>query len=293
MNDGTTPDAAPPVALDDWLAGLAGVALHEVSFTLSPRRPCRLESPLASVVRGLLGEALHARLAPEDFARLFEETASAVSARPYWLRGLHLHPGLDLRDRLTVTLSLLGAEGRWLPDFTEALHHALSQVGDSERPPNVVGRPSHREVTLAPPSGEPPAGAVLVTAHSPLSLRGDEDEAARLCPRSPTLGLLLRAGARRLGALQRAVDPSAPHARIAWPDLSELRVREDSLVPWRGSRFAAGQGRRTPLDGLVGDLLVEGPAVGAVLPLLRALERASVGRKTAYGLGWLGVDVVG
>lgn len=216
-----------------------------------------------------------------------------MAARPYWLRGLHVHPGLDLRDRLTVTLSLLGTETRWLPDFIEALQVALTSVGDPSRPPNVVGRPSQRAVTFATPAEESAAGALLVTAHSPLSLRGDEEEAARLCPRSPTLGLLLRAGVRRLGAIQRAVDPSAPHARIAWPDLSELRVREDSLVPWQGSRFAAGQGRRTPRGGLLGDLLVEGPAVGSVLPLLRALECASVARKTAYGLGWLGVDVVG
>lgn len=71
MNDTRPDDAAPPIALDAWLAGLSDIAVHEVSFTVSPRRPSRLESPLCSVVRGLLGEALHARLDPVEFARLF------------------------------------------------------------------------------------------------------------------------------------------------------------------------------------------------------------------------------
>jgi CRISPR/Cas system endoribonuclease Cas6 (RAMP superfamily) len=60
--------------------------------------------------------------------------------------------------------------------------------------------------------------------------------------------------------------------------------------PWRAGRFSRAQGRRQPIEGVEGSVVIEGAGIGEVLPLLRAMERVGVGRKTSFGFGEIRVE---
>jgi hypothetical protein len=287
------------MTLDHWIAHLATLSVHEISLSLDPRRPGPLPEPLLVVVRGLLGEALRARRcltgaprcegcsdAPQcDFDRVFERDDGA-GQRPFWLRGLHAGRALEGDQTLQVTLSVVDRERALLPDFLAALRHALGAIGDRDAPLNVLGIPSRAVTTLVPTaSTEASVSAICIESLTPLLLRGDETLAAELCPGAPIVGLLLRAGIRRLAAMRRAAAPDVVVPKVLWPPLTGLHVRDDALRPWRATRNAIAQQRRQLLEGFVGEVTVVGEGLDVILPLLRVLERTNVGRKTAFGFG--------
>lgn len=296
------PDALP---LSAWLAALPAVSVHEVTVSMVPSRAARFGEPLAVVARGLLGDAFRARrcltsaprcdACPEsalcDFDRVFERDGG-IGQRPFWLRGLHASPQLDPRDRLRVTLAVLERERAMLPDFTAALRHALGALGHVDAR-NEVGVPARAVSPLiAPGASEDPVGAVRIETRTPLLLRGDDDGGAALCPDAPGFGKLLRAGVRRLAAIARVSEPSRRVPAVAWPDLRGLRRFDDQMIPWRAARFSRAQRRTQPLEGVAGSAVIEGPALAPVLPLLRAMERVGVGKKTSFGFGEIRVEAM-
>lgn len=295
----TADTSQTPLPLDAWLARVGALTVHELSVSVLPARDARFEEPINVVARGLLGGAFRTRRcltsapvcagcseAPVcDFDRVFERD-EGMGHRAFWLRGLPAHTQLRASDRLRVTLALLDRERAVIPDFAAALRASLESLGASAGARNEVGIPSR---VIAPMMQARPddglAGAVRVELRSPVLLRGAERDAETLCPDAPGFGKLLRAGVRRLASLARVADASQRLPAVAWPDLRGLRLLEDRVTPWQAARFSRAQSRRQPLEGLEGHAVLEGPGVIEVLPLLRAMERVGVGRKTSFGFG--------
>jgi hypothetical protein len=139
-----------------------------------------------------------------------------------------------------------------------------------------------------------PASEVWIRATTPLCLRGDEVASHRLCPQVPWLGLLVRAGVRRLDALVRsfALPEGGRTPRAQLPDLSAVTAVRDTLAPWTSTRFSHRQDRRVPLTGVDGEAVLVGEALRPLAPLLGALTVSSVGKATSLGLGGLAVTPV-
>lgn len=295
-----------PLPLDAWLSALPAVTVHEVTLSMSPVRAARFDEPLNVVVRGLLGDAFRTRRcltgAPRcdgcgeapacDFERVFERDEGG-GQRPFWLRGLHARPTLRLDERLRVTVAVLDRERAMLPDFTAALRHALGRLGAGGGEAQTVGVPSRAAgALLRNAATETGIGAVRFETRTPVLLRGDDDAGETLCPDAPGFGKLLRAGVRRLASIARGVDPTHRVGRVVWPDLRGLQRFDDRVGPWRAGRFSRAQGRRQPIEGVEGAVVIEGAGITEVLPLLRAIERVGVGRKTSFGFGEIHVEAL-
>lgn len=292
-----------PLALADWLSALSAITVHELSLTVTIARATRFDQPVNVVARGLLGDAFRARrcltAAPTcvgcdeasacDFDRVFERD-EGMGQRSFWLRGLTAARSLDAGSSLRVTLSALESERGALPDFMAALRHALERLGVHTEF-NSVALIARRSEALSLRRDEE-ARSIRVNAMTPLLLRGDEAAAGSLCPHAPGFAMLLRAGVRRLAGMLRANAPGDPVARVEWPALQGLRCTDDQMTRWRDARVSRAQGRRQPLEGLVGSAVLEGEGVSDLLPLLRVLERVGVGRKTSFGFGELRVEIV-
>lgn len=293
----TPPERLP---LDRWLAALDGVRVRRLRVAVTPRRPGRLEAPVGAVVRGLLGERLRElrcltgapacegcpEVARCDHHRLFDRAHDAQETRAFWLQGV-THDAAVPDAPFEASLCTWSADDPALPYLDVALRDALARVGDKHRPPNLLGPTRADAPPWAPPV--PSAARVTLVARSPLSLRGNLEAATALCPGVPELGLLVRAGVRRLDALLRVSGMSAP-PRVAWPTLTDVRRVGAPWSWWTASRYSHRQERRQPLEGYDGALTVEGDGVAALGPLLHALSVSGVGRHTAYGLGVLALE---
>jgi hypothetical protein len=120
-----------------------------------------------------------------------------------------------------------------------------------------------------------------------MCLRGDDATCRQFCPRVPWLALLARAGVRRLDALVRAfaLPPGGRLPRAELPDLSRVDLLGGTLGAWSSSRFSHRQHKRLPLRGLVGDAILHGDHLHALVPLLRVLAVTGVGKATSLGFG--------
>jgi hypothetical protein len=275
-----------------------------VSVTVTPRRVVALREPVGAVVRGLLGQRLRdlrcltrarscegcAEVARCDYARVFGVEGTNAHARRYWLQGVPEEMSWAHGAR-RVTLVTLGSESAVAPYLDVALRDALAVLGDPRGAPNALTVSDIERGTLGELlSPDAHGDAVRLVTRSPLDLRGDVEAAATLCPKVPGVGVLLRAGVRRIDGLLRASAVGAAPPRVEWPDLRELRVREGEMRPWRASRFSHRQGQRHPLQGIHGALVLDGAR--EVVSLLRALAVVGVGRHTSHGLGEMTVEVV-
>lgn len=282
------------------------MTVHELTVAMTPFRGASFREPLNVVLRGLLGGAFRVRrcLTGEtscagcgdaplcDFDRVFERDLGLVQ-RAFWLRGLHAGRELNPRARLRVTVALLDRERAMIPDFSAALRTALRSLGCEHEGYNEVGIVHRTSAPLAPPPLDPArTAAVRVTPRTPLMLRGREDSGAELCPGAPEVGTLLRAGVRRLAAIAQASDPEGGVPRVAWPDLRSLRLVECRIEEWDDARRSKTQRRTQPLEGVQGTYVIEGPGLIEVIPLLRAMERVGVGRKTSFGFGKIAVEAL-
>jgi CRISPR/Cas system endoribonuclease Cas6 (RAMP superfamily) len=64
-----------------------------------------------------------------------------------------------------------------------------------------------------------------------------------------------------------------------------VRVVEDQTRFQRASRYSSRQGRRVPLEGVVGRIVYQGDALDELVPLLALGEALHVGKGTALGMG--------
>lgn len=284
-----------------WLQPALQLPLIEISIDVTVRRRVQLTAPTCAVVRGLLGQRLRelrcqsgaracggcALTATCDFARIFDDGAT----HPFWFRGVpadrHLRCGARFVARLYLATPAHQSAQYLDVAFRDALHRSC---GDATLAPS-----RWRRAALGALAPQPlPASEVRISATTPLCLRGDEVASHRLCPQVPWLGLLVRAGVRRLDALVRsfALPDGARTPRAQLPDLSAVTAVRDTLAPWTSTRFSHRQDRRVPLTGADGEAVLVGEALRPLAPLLGALTVSSVGKATSLGLGGLAVTPV-
>jgi hypothetical protein len=296
----------PSVPLADWLDHLSPLDLTALDVAVRFRAPVDLADPACAVVRGLLGERLRdfrcltraptcegcSETAACDYARVFGGEVDlaglpgwARGLHPYWLQGLPAAAEIHADARFTARLVVAGFAVPVLPYLDVALRDALARLGahPRERAPELSASRIAR-VTLPPAPPAEGARCWRIETLTPLVLRGDMDACARACPQAPWLALLVRAGVRRLGALQHAFSPApAPWADL--PALDDVEVIEGRMERWHGSRMSRRQGQRFPLDGLVGSAVVQGSGMAVTGRLLEALAVTSVGKSTTMGFG--------
>jgi hypothetical protein len=183
---------------------------------------------------------------------------------------------------VAITITLFGWATEWIGEITEAATQALN--GHAPTPDAAGLRLPVRDRVLTMP--EPPdlptawlAGVpALLDFRSPVVFReGDRahvtlaDLPLRLADRleslAPWMGVRLRVEAAALKALA-----------------DTLPRDESGLRPFSGLRRSHPQGRRIPVEGRVGPLLL-GPPPPILLPLLLLGQWAHVGSRAALGQG--------
>jgi hypothetical protein len=300
---------AHPLPLPAWLDQLAALDLTALDVDATFLHPSVLRDPASAVARGLLGERLRSHCCltraptcdacPEtarcDYARIFagdvDPLALPGGARglhPYWLRGLPADSAIPAGARFTARLVVTAFAAPVLPYLDIALREALVRLGGpSPAPPRLS---SSRTAPVRLPLAVPAARLWRIEALTPLVLRGDTEACARACPAAPWLALIARVGVRRVDALLRAFSPAPPPPRVAFPRMDDVEVVSGGLSPRKISRYSRRQGRRFPLDGLVGSAVVRGEAMPALGALLAALSETGVGKATTMGFGVLAAE---
>lgn len=226
-----------------------------------------LERPLPAVVRP-------GRTFAFDLV-LVESASSALAALVGAVRRLE---ATGLGDARTVERG--GRSGRIRLASVEALH------GEA---PEVVWRPGRRLPQPGPAPAWlggapcPAAEALRLTFTSPVRLK----VGGRPCA-APSLVDLVRALARRVTAFARLhgrFDDALQQQLHAAIDLARgLDVHEARFTPAVRERYSARQGRRIPLEGVLGRLVV-GAGWEPLWPLLDAGRLLHVGKNATHGLG--------
>ena len=309
------------LALAPWVAGAQALRLRSIEIDAQVTRPLQLGSPACAVLRGLLGERLRdlrcLTRAPScegcterarcDYARVMEAGAAQRNGRtgageagatpPLWLQGMSAGEELAAGERLTARLVFGGDAAPVLPYLDVALRDALGRLGLS---PIVRGPgPLALSATRLGDPGWPESGAGAgargwrIRTRTPLLLRADPARLAIDCPASPFLALLLRAGVRRLALLREGLGAERALPRALFPDLRGVRRRSGAMQAWSGSRYSRRQGQRMPLEGISGEVELEGDALAEMAPLLAVLPLVSVGKMTALGFGWIEAEPLG
>jgi hypothetical protein len=294
---------AQPVPLDRWVEQLARFSLIRVSVEVDVLRDLPLREPACIQVRGQLGALFREQRcltrAPSclgcpwsnecDFSRVFDAEGSPRKTPAYWLQGIPAHTSLRGGTFGQPTLWLLEKEAASASFLGEALRRALLQLGRPPQTPRWTPALRVRPVRiehLQLPRGNPSARWTF-RAETPLDLRSDDEERHRsACPEAPEFSLLVEAAIRRLYRLAQEVFPGVEFPQPQRPDLTQIR-RHGGFAPIHNRRFSHRQLQTMPLQGLVGELHVEGDALLDLSPLLYLLPTLSVGKKTTMGLGWV------
>jgi hypothetical protein len=98
---------------------------------------------------------------------------------------------------------------------------------------------------------------------------------------------LLLAGRRRFQIMDyfygnRGVEPARqPNARI---EADEFTTVDCTVEPWRFQRYSGRQHRRMTLEGLIGQITIEGPW-GKTGPWVHAVPFIHLGKATSFGFG--------
>lgn len=295
-------------SLARWVSCLDALPLRRVRYAVRMATAARFEEPVGCVVRGLLG-ARHRGLrcvtrvdrcdgcpvaAHCDYARLF----GAPDARPptpegetraFWWQGVPMGRGLAAGQSFEATLTFVpSALPRW-PHLVSAAVDALEMLGPADAPLNEVRVIEEGRVE---PESTASAGAWRISTRAPLGLRGDRSRGAARCPSADWLEPLASEGLQRVSQLL-ATFAGERTPRVALPDLSSVERVEGTMRSWEESRFTHRQGKRVPMSGIEGSVVLRGSGMDALVPLLRALEVTSVGKNTAMGMGALRVEPAG
>jgi hypothetical protein len=278
--------------------------LWAVSLGVEMTRTIELPGPACAQVRGLLGERLRLlrcltgaprcegcpEIAQCDFARVFDAGQHDQGTPPFWLQGIPARSRLDAGERFEARLVVLGSESHTLPYLEAALRDAWQRLG---RPPHQANatpwKPAAtlqacRSTPLVTPA-LPPASCWRLSTCSPLVLRDRIAEGSPACPAVPALAQILSAARRRLYRLHRAQQGGGTWPAMDLPDLTAIGLVAGEFRPWSAARYSHRQERTMPLEGLVGEIEIEGEALLALSPLLDVLPLISVGKNTAMGLG--------
>jgi len=309
MNTPLSTEPAPTdTSLARWVACLDALPLRRVRYAVRMASAARFEEPVGCVVRGLLG-ARHRGLrcvtrvdrcdgcpvaAHCDYARLFgapdaRPPTPEGEARAFWWQGVPMGRGLAAGQSFEAILTFVpSALPRW-PHLVSAALDALEMLGPDQAPLNEVRVIEEGAVETAGPEG---ARAWRVSTRSPVGLRGDRSRGAARCPSADWLEPLASEGLQRISQLVATfVGERTP--RVSLPDLIGVERLEGEMRPWAESRFTHRQGKRVPMAGIEGSVVLRGAGVDALVPLLRALEVTGVGKNTAMGMGALRVEPVG
>jgi hypothetical protein len=318
-DSGSPEGEQPRLALAAWLDRMGALEIHEIRLSASVTRSIRVRDPYCTVVRGLFGDRLRdfrclsraltclecRETSQCDYARIIgvEESGGSSSptdvqpVHPYWLQGLVANTEIQKGTQIAACLRAIASPVAVMPYLDAALRDALVRAGGFVRDPLVrtvsLGASKIAPVSLPEFSSwtsNQPLEHVRIETITPVLLRGDRAAGRDLCPNAPWLGMLVRAGVRRIDALVRGYAPGVPQARVEFPSLQDVRVISGELKPWRGSRFSQRQGQRTPFAGLEGSVVIAGNGVAAIAPLLAALEIINVGKTTSMGFGNLRVE---
>jgi hypothetical protein len=132
------------------------------------------------------------------------------------------------------------------------------------------------------------ARRIRIDFESPLCIQRD-----KCLIEEPTIVDIAIAAHRRISELAQgyatplAVDSYAPLLETA----RSITVRRSDLRTEQSWRISSRTGERQLLRGVLGSLVLDGP-LAPLMPWLRAVERLQLGRKTAFGLGRLRIDVL-
>lgn len=290
--------------LADWVEQLAAFSLIRVSTQVEVLRELELREPACIQLRGQLGALFREQRCltgassctgcPErdgcDFARVFDAEGSPNQTPSYWLQGVPAHTDLRRYTHGEPVLWMLEREREVAPFLGEALRRALLQLG---RPPETpIWTPALRvapvRVEYLPLPRVAPSSRWTIRAETPLDLRTDDMERhLQRCPDAPEFSLLVEAAVRRLYRLAQEALPQRSWPTPRLPSLVEVRRVAGGLKRARNSRYSQRQQREMPLQGWVGEILVEGETLLGLSSLLGLLPVLGVGKKTTMGFGWM------
>ncbi len=267
---------------------LAKLRLHVFSARVTLPTELLLPQPPGDALRRAMGPMFRDLAGHEAFQEVFETPKDAVSfhrgshgLHPFWLQpglaGREVGPGpyqasMVTCGRLRSELALLLGTS-FLRAVMEVLGTGLPELESAEPEALRLNVDDKTQVRLV--------------ARTPLVVGHDDRP---WCPGVPELGRVVRRGVERLGDLVENEGLERP--RVAMPDLTEVERVSGELQGHTDRRFSFVQARYHPIEGLLGEIVVRGPSLPAVVPLLGVLARIGVGQKTSMGYGEVDVSVV-
>jgi hypothetical protein len=174
------------------------------------------------------------------------------------------------RDRVPLVMSGIDQLGLFDSTRREALFDEARQLA------------APREETILDALPASPVGELTLELVTPTHIVSDGRPLEHL-----ELRPLARALLRRMSSLA-AFHCGAP-LEVDYRGLADragsVRVAEDQTRFQRASRYSSRQGRRVPLEGVVGRIVYQGDALDDLVPLLALGEALHVGKGTALGMG--------
>lgn len=191
-------------------------------------------------------------------------------------------------DRLEARIVLLGAAAEQADVLLEALEVGLAGGVGAVRVPyrlQVRGRRTQQGLRLRSPRAGRTVSIALAT---PVRWVQKGRVLRRFDPRSCLRQAAYRAACWAHELQGRAWSGPWPELEAEW---EALRVVEERTQLVRFERYSASQRRAIPLEGLLGQIVVDriGPNSEA---LLRLIAATGWGKGTSYGLGWVRLEEV-
>ena len=204
--------------------------------------------------------------------------------------GLNLiGPAIDLLPYLIQAMSRAGQRGLGSRGGRFALRRVSAEQrlgGGNWQPVYDAESGEYQRLVAAPPEIPEPAPLTTAQIHieTPLRIKrhGHFIGAADLTPRDLLRNLLFR-----LASLSDLY--GASEGRFDWAGLGrlaeDLQLRSSDLSWTEWTRFSSRQQTTMQMGGLVGDLVLEGPALPALWPALWLGQWTHIGKGTSFGLG--------
>lgn len=290
---------------------LPRLVAFEVDVTIF--RDLRFQSPVAHVVRGLLGERLRRSCltgAPDcrgcnvrvecPYDRLFgsddergQRRSGFADVQPFWLQGLPIAYEVPVGATWTARLTAAGLDDADLQFLHMTWRRALEALGRGTAaalaPRVSPSRGYEIDLDVEPIAAE----TWWIEARTPLVLSPPQHSShVASCPQAPWLPVLLAAGMRRLEALAVSTGGEEGRIPVVQPNLQAVEVLAGGFERWRGEVLSRRQGAIPIRDAYTGRAMLRLPGLPEVATLLERLAATGVGKKTTMGFGDLRVEPV-
>lgn len=216
----------------------------------------------------------------------FEENNQILSGYTY----LSIFGDCAGSDRLSVLTALVRAAKNGIGSNRISLSCSSVEVFErgsvwSETSTHEISQSAHHYSAGHPPEFNKP---LLLTFQTPLNLRSNGKS---LTPATLKAEHVLMAALRRVSSLAKFYGEPIPLEKESFSHLksiaSQCRVVSKQLEMQNHSRWSARQARRHPLNGVVGNVTLEGKEIELFWPYLWLCSTIHIGKNTTMGLGYM------